>query len=457
MNRGSRKTALGLLTAVVLVGSAAPALAATIAPTTTADQAGTGAECSLREAIQAASDDAAFGGCPAGSGADTIPLASGTYGITIPPDGTPNDNLDGDIDMAESVVTLAHEGIAPTTISGNKLDRIFHLGFDGKLTASGVTIRDGNSTDRGGGIFVDGGGELKLSNAALADNFTSGFGGAIANNSNVTLTNVTISGNHATGVSGAVDSFGVGITATFNNVTVTKNISDTDVGGITEFSNAVVTLRNTIVAGNIDTSPVGGIVPDCNGPIASLGNNLIGNLGTGDECEYISAPGDKVGHEPGGLDPFMGPLADNGGPTFTHELLIGSPAIDAGNAAATAFDQRGVPRGIPDMGAYERVTCGKVAVNRVGTTGADLLVGTAGADSLLGLDGPDTLKGFAGADRLCGGGGEDRLKGGRGRDKLMGDAGPDRLFGGRGPDKLVGGLDQNRCRGGRGRDHLFSC
>ena len=60
---------------------------------------------------------------------------------------------------------------------------------------------------------------------------------------------------------------------------------------------------------------------------------------------------------------MLSPLADNGGPTLTHELQLGSPAIDTGNpagcldAAGTALtvDQRGLARPVNacDIGAYE--------------------------------------------------------------------------------------------------------
>jgi len=67
-----------------------------------------------------------------------------------------------------------------------------------------------------------------------------------------------------------------------------------------------------------------------------------------------------VGDETGniyGAEPLLGPLQDNGGPTWTHALLPGSPAIDAGNSGDTlAFDQRGIhrPQGLaPDIGAFE--------------------------------------------------------------------------------------------------------
>jgi hypothetical protein len=57
------------------------------------------------------------------------------------------------------------------------------------------------------------------------------------------------------------------------------------------------------------------------------------------------------------VDPLLGPLEDNGGPTDTHSLLAGSPAISAGNLpSCTAVDQRGATRGSDgacDIGAYE--------------------------------------------------------------------------------------------------------
>ena len=73
-----RLAAVGLLGTMgaLLVGS--PALAAVITPNTFADENGGGTACSLREAILAANNDTAFGGCPAGGGADTIPLPPGT-------------------------------------------------------------------------------------------------------------------------------------------------------------------------------------------------------------------------------------------------------------------------------------------------------------------------------------------------------------------------------------------
>jgi hypothetical protein len=64
-----------------------------------------------------------------------------------------------------------------------------------------------------------------------------------------------------------------------------------------------------------------------------------------------------VGDQPS-TDPLVGPLADNGGPTLTHALLEGSPAIDAGDdSVCPAVDQRGIarPQGAAcDVGSYEQ-------------------------------------------------------------------------------------------------------
>jgi hypothetical protein len=86
----------------------------------------------------------------------------------------------------------------------------------------------------------------------------------------------------------------------------------------------------------------------------SLGHNLIGN-GSGGAGFSAS---DLVGTSLNPLDPRLGPLQDNGGPTPTMALLPGSPAIDAGGLTDSEWDQRGpgYPRlvnGTTDIGAYE--------------------------------------------------------------------------------------------------------
>jgi hypothetical protein len=99
------------------------------------------------------------------------------------------------------------------------------------------------------------------------------------------------------------------------------------------------------------------------GAFTSGGHNLIGD-GTGSTGFVNGVNGDQVGTAVNPIDPMLAPLANNGGPTKTHALLVGSPAIDRGdNTGAPATDQRGVGRPrdgdgnasrIVDIGAFEK-------------------------------------------------------------------------------------------------------
>ena len=307
-----RLAAVGLLGTMgaLLLGS--PALATVIAPNTFADENGGGTACSLREAILAANTDTAFGGCPAGGGADTIPLATGIYALSIPRGATADDRLDGDLYVA-SPLTITHTGVTPAVVDGGGVDRVIHVYGAGNLTASGFTIRNGRTSMSGGGIRNEG--NLDLSNATVSGNeTTASYGGGIANAGPATmsLTNVTLSGNRAEGDGGAIDQ-GLGGLANLNHVTIAGNTADTDGdagggGGVLvapgTISNPVGTFnfRNTIIAGNTDISPPSiSESPDCGGILVSQGNNLIGDP-TG--CGFAPRGGDETT-----VKPRRGPLA----------------------------------------------------------------------------------------------------------------------------------------------------
>ena len=109
-----------------------------------------------------------------------------------------------------------------------------------------------------------------------------------------------------------------------------------------------MTIRDTILnAGHLRAN-----LYSASGPVSSLGYNLSNDDGSG----FLTATGDQIN-----TDPMLGPLQDNGGPTCTHELLAGSPAIDAGDPSFTPppdYDQCGagynrIANGRVDLGAFE--------------------------------------------------------------------------------------------------------
>ena len=135
--------------------------------------------------------------------------------------------------------------------------------------------------------------------------------------------------------------------------TVKSNRAKVEGGGIRV--NQTVTATVTRIRGTIVADNFASIAPDCSGILSSLGNNLLGN---NSECEFVAGRDDLVGTSARPVDPRLAPLQDNGGPTETHALLPGSPAIDAGGGrAAPGTDQRGISRpqgNAADMGSYEK-------------------------------------------------------------------------------------------------------
>jgi CSLREA domain-containing protein len=429
---------------------AAPAGAATITPNTTADLFDTGGSCSLREAISSADLNANTGGCVGSGiyGTDTVSIPGGTYVITRPIDGVSgNDNEEGDFDLSAAgtnSITLQRAGSSAVTIDGGGLDRVIDTGIDDAATITGLTISGGNTAVSGGGVASSA--TLTLTDSTITNNKASIDGGGVLQaNGTATLTNVTIQGNTATGDGGGlITNGGAPAAANLTNVTVTGNTADSDNagggqgGGVNEVT-GTITLKSSIVAGNTDVS---GQTPDCDGGPTSAGGNVMGNT-VG--CGFSLSTGDVAT-----TAPKLGSLANNGGPTFTVALLKGSPALNRASGCPTN-DQRGATRSLGgkcDSGAYERITCRGVLVNRVGTSGKNTLKGTSKADGILGLGGNDTLKGLAGNDGLCGGKGNDKLFGGKGKDKLAGQAGR---------DILNGGPKNDSCKGGAGKDKNKKC
>lgn len=222
------------------------------------------------------------------------------------------------------------------------------------LEINNCTLENNVATGFGGGAIFNVGFVNVTNSTVSANHAPVGNGGAIFNEPfsyqpvdfpNLNISNSTFSANDAAGNGGAINNNGKILISTS---TFTRN-SAASGGGIYNYppANGTISIDNSIVAGNSVTNNIAANGPDCSGTIGSpYGHNLIQNTSgatiTGD------APGNITG-QPANL----GPLRNNGGPTRTHALLEGSPAIDAGNGGQ-GTDQRGYGRvGPSDIGAFE--------------------------------------------------------------------------------------------------------
>ena len=146
----------------------------------------------------------------------------------------------------------------------------------------------------------------------------------------MTVSATTIDGNFGSGGFGGTGSHGA------------NGVNGIGVGGLASVAGGNSTVRDTISAGNSGNNGGGG---DVDGAFNSSGYNLIGN---GDFSTGFAATGDQVGTTAAPINPQLGPLQNNGGPTLTMAPQAGSPALDRGFAFVLTNDQRGHARPFDD-------------------------------------------------------------------------------------------------------------
>lgn len=227
----------------------------------------------------------------------------------------------------------------------------------GMVDLNNSSLSGNTSGDDGGGIYSDGESvenPLTLSgctvsgNTANSDSYIGG-GGIYLYYSTLAMTNTTISSNAAITTHGG----GIGTlsdsdqTIDLAHCTIYSNTSGGNGGGLFLEESFTVNTQHTIVAGNAAS----GEGPDIHGVIVSQDYNLI------QDTSAVTITG-VTAHNILGENPLLGPLADNGGETWTHALLEGSPAIDTVpiTICTMTIDQRGVsrPQGPAcDIGAFE--------------------------------------------------------------------------------------------------------
>jgi hypothetical protein len=295
-----------------------------------------------------------------------------------------------------------------STVTGNTTTGGGGGGFAGgcNATIATTTIANNSAPNRdGGGLYFNSYGNKAVENSTISGN-TAGdnSGGVYVSDyagSTLTISNTTISGNTAVNQAGGIGGNSVGdkfslieSTVTGNIVTSNPNTSRTPVGGL-YLSDSVggealsgsgsaspdqtqkqqqhaglgvaavsshINIVGSIVWGNTTSSP-GTVDVGFGGKTDAPGSTNMNSdhslLGTVDPNVTIIDQGGTLT----GVNPLLGPLADNGGPTQTHALLAGSPAIDTGpnplpTFALNANDQRGAgfPRVVGaavDIGAFE--------------------------------------------------------------------------------------------------------
>ena len=266
--------------------------------------------------------------------------------------------------------------VTNSTISGNNTSSGGGLNNHyGTLNVVNTTI-SGNSASSSGGGVMNFFGIANIDDSTLSGNFARNRGGGVYNNRSVISFNKsTISGNSVSiGSGGGISNF-LG-TAIFSNSTISGNSASSSGGGIA--NDSTVSIRNSTVTNNIAPANQGSgiasggqsstitrltssiVSGNTNTDIDFTGttNSFISNghnlTGSGNATSAFNQSTDIIDTNPG-----LGSLADNGGPTFTHAILEGSPAIDAGsNPDNLTTDQRG--EGFPrtkgtatDIGAFE--------------------------------------------------------------------------------------------------------
>jgi hypothetical protein len=258
-------------------------------------------------------------------------------------------------DLAGGILNNGTVNLERSVVTGNAVGATandFWKGGGGIYSGGGSTlnVRDSTVSNNrttlvdGGGIYAFFDAAVRIENSTVSGNVAGNVGGGIRMLGNATIVNSTLSGNTSSAWFGGALFHTDGVTNLVNS-TVTANLAPSFgnaalfVGTFTA-ANATLNITNTIVADNrdLDGNPGTGcfVAPFGSGVVTLTSGGT--NVFTDSTCAPIAS--DKIVAAAG-----VGPLAANGGPTLTHALNAGSPALDAANpASCPATDQRGIAR-----------------------------------------------------------------------------------------------------------------
>jgi hypothetical protein len=248
-------------------------------------------------------------------------------------------------------VTLEHSAVTNNSISGTDstaygggVMALYVLARDSAISNNAVTVGGSAYQSVGGGIAAIR--ALDIESSTISGNQSLFAGGVLFINDGfavppMRVADSTVSGNVGGGMF-------AGTSLDLLNSTLTQNIPTSfPFSGCGLVLTGLARIQSTIAFGNLGPGNTPADIGSFSDATLVGANNLIG----------VSGP--AVPHGTISVDPVLGPLTNNGGPTLTHALLAGSPAIDAGNNAANlAADQRGsgyvrVSGAAADIGAFE--------------------------------------------------------------------------------------------------------
>ena len=292
-------------------------------------------DCSLRDAVAAA------------AAGDTVSVPAGTYNFAL-----------GQIEIVRDLA-ITGAGADVTALSGQDTSRLFRVAAGTTLRLSGTTLREGRA-NFAGAIYSHG--NLELRSVALTNN-RADFAGALYCEGSLLLESSLVAANQANSVGAIYLESAPGIV---RSSTISGNQANLLTGGIATFGELTLS-GSTLIGNRVMSSPWTGGALFLGAP-ATLEGTLI-ELNLPQNCDPLLDPNatfslDGDGSCALGAGNLIGvasgaqPLAANGGPTATHALPAGSPALDAAGACSLLADQRGTtrPQGPAcDIGAFERV------------------------------------------------------------------------------------------------------
>ncbi|MDZ4771196.1 MAG: hypothetical protein SGJ24_18905 [Chloroflexota bacterium] len=261
---------------------------------TTTDEDGTGTACALREAVQAADTDSAYGGCSAGSGSDTIVLPDAAYNLTLGSQLVVDSTIFIQPQVSAAIVRAA---AIPNTVDR----RVFFVSTGAALTLTSLNISNGGRlvwADSGGCIYVQG--ALTLNTVAVQQ-CRAGFegGGIFVDNGSLTLNNATLLQNVAGDDGGGMRLLASTLSMTHSTVTAnTANgvFSTATLGGGIAFEGTSLTISASTISSNTASDIDGGAALGGGLAVRLIPGSATGSItGSRIESNSISGSGTNQG------------------------------------------------------------------------------------------------------------------------------------------------------------------